>query len=53
MRELEQWAKGRRLMRLQLLADGGNRAALLFYERAGWCPTQLVALRRRPGAGDA
>lgn len=52
MRELELWAKGRRLLRLQLLADRGNRNALLFYERLGWRSTQLVALRRKPAHGD-
>jgi GNAT superfamily N-acetyltransferase len=52
VRELELWAKGRRLLRLQLLADGGNTAALRFYRRLGWCPTQLVALRRKAGEGE-
>lgn len=46
---LEDWALGRGMSRLQLLADCNNNAALAFYERVGWKPTQLVCLRRWPG----
>jgi GNAT superfamily N-acetyltransferase len=52
---LEGWAANHGATRLQLLADRENAAALAFYARAGWRPTQLVCWRRggRPAAGTA
>jgi ribosomal protein S18 acetylase RimI-like enzyme len=46
LREVEARAKVRGATRLQLLADRANASALRFYERAGWCSTALVCLRR-------
>jgi GNAT superfamily N-acetyltransferase len=43
---LEHWALERDIGRLQLLADRTNVEALKFYDRLGWQPTRLVALRR-------
>jgi GNAT superfamily N-acetyltransferase len=40
------WATSRGATRLQLLADRANLPALAFYERMGWQPTRMVALRR-------
>jgi hypothetical protein len=34
------------LVRLKLLADGGNRPALAFYRKTGWQETQLICLRK-------
>lgn len=48
---LEDWARSRGLLRLQLLADRDNAAALGFYGRLGWQPTRLVALRKFPRRG--
>ena len=44
---LEQWASSRKLGRLQLLADRNNTAALEFYRKLDWQPTELICLRRR------
>ena len=44
---LEQWAEARKIGRLQLLADRNNTAALEFYGKLGWQPTELICLRRR------
>ena len=44
---LEQWAASRKLGRLQLLADRNNTAALEFYRKLDWQPTELICLRRR------
>lgn len=41
-----EWAKQRRLKRLQLLADSENAPALTFYRQLGWQQTQLQAWRR-------
>jgi ribosomal protein S18 acetylase RimI-like enzyme len=46
MAAIEVWAKQRGMTRLQLLADRTNFAALDFYDKMGWCPTQLICLRR-------
>jgi len=43
---LEGWARERGASRVQLLVDEENLAALGFYRRLGWRPTQLRALRR-------
>lgn len=45
LRAVGAWARSRGATRLQLLADRTNAPALRFYERMGWRPTQLVALR--------
>lgn len=47
MEDIEMWAMQRGMTRLQLLADRTNFAALDFYDKMGWCPTQLICLRRR------
>jgi ribosomal protein S18 acetylase RimI-like enzyme len=44
--EAVNWAKGRGLKRLQLLADKNNLPALAFYKKQGWQSTQLVCLRK-------
>ncbi|MFH1019285.1 MAG: GNAT family N-acetyltransferase [Pseudomonadota bacterium] len=44
---LEQWAASRKVSRLQLLADRNNTAALEFYRKLGWQPTELICQRRR------
>jgi len=44
---LEQWAGERKIGRLQLLADRNNGAALEFYRKLGWQPTELICQRRR------
>lgn len=49
LEQLEAWATGHGVTRLQLLADRNNGAALGFYERMGWNGTALVALRTYPG----
>jgi len=43
---LEQWAKARKVERLQLLADCNNQEALGFYKTLGWHRTELICLRR-------
>lgn len=47
MAAIEAWAMRRGMTRLQLLADRTNFAALDFYDKMGWCPTQLICLRRQ------
>jgi ribosomal protein S18 acetylase RimI-like enzyme len=47
MAAIEIWARQRGMTRLQLLADRTNFAALDFYDKMGWCPTQLICLRRQ------
>ena len=42
---LADWASGRGVRRLQLLADGNNGPALAFYDRLGWRATALVCRR--------
>jgi ribosomal protein S18 acetylase RimI-like enzyme len=42
---LADWASGRGVRRLQLLADGNNGPALAFYDRLGWQATALVCRR--------
>lgn len=48
MSHLLQWAGGKGLTRLQLLADRENQPALGFYQGLGWSVTNLTALRRHP-----
>lgn len=43
---LAEWAKTRRINRMQLLADRGNSKALGFYAHCGWNTTELICLRR-------
>ena len=47
MTALEQWGASRKVGRLQLLADRNNAAALEFYRKLGWQPTELICQRRR------
>ncbi|MDP2758356.1 MAG: GNAT family N-acetyltransferase [Desulfurivibrionaceae bacterium] len=47
MTALEQWGASRMVGRLQLLADRNNAAALGFYRKLGWQPTELICQRRR------
>lgn len=47
MAAIEVWAHHHEMPRLQLLADRTNFAALDFYDKLGWRPTQLICLRRR------
>ena len=47
MESIEDWARSRGAMRMQLLADRANFSALDFYDKIGWRPTQLICLRRR------
>ena len=42
---LADWARGRGVRRLQLLADANNGPALAFYDRLGWRATALVCRR--------
>ena len=42
---LADWARGRGVRRLQLLADANNGPALAFYDRLGWRATALVCWR--------
>jgi ribosomal protein S18 acetylase RimI-like enzyme len=42
----EKWAINQGLVRLQLLAEGDNIAALRFYDRAGWQKTGLICRRK-------
>ena len=46
MSSIGAWAHRHQLTRLQLLADRTNFAALDFYDKLGWCPTQLICLRQ-------
>ncbi len=41
------WAEAAGMARITLLADRGNEAALAFYRRLGFGPSQMVVLRRR------
>lgn len=43
---IETWAKQQGLLRVQLLADKNNRAALTFYQGQHWQTTQLIALKK-------
>lgn len=45
MEALKDWAAGRNVSRLQLLADRNNKTALDFYCRRGWQRTELICLR--------
>jgi GNAT superfamily N-acetyltransferase len=45
LQRLAEWAKTRRISRMQLLADRNNNKALKFYVHRGWQTTQLICLR--------
>jgi GNAT superfamily N-acetyltransferase len=45
---VEQWALARKILRLQLLGDRSNGAALKFYQKRGWQTTNLVSLWKYP-----
>ena len=40
------WARGQGATRVQLLADGHNVPAIIFYRKLDWKQTNMVALRR-------
>lgn len=42
MRTIEEWARNRKLARLQLQADRNNAPALCFYRQQGWQHTNLI-----------
>lgn len=44
-----QWCRQQGLLRVTLLTDHDNLAALSFYERAGFSRSGMIVLRRRPG----
>ena len=45
--DMERWARGRGLARLQLLADRGNAPALALYAGRGWQDTGMGAWHRQ------
>mgnify|MGYP001818459711 CR=1 FL=1 len=47
MDAMGQWAEGRGVSRLQLLADCDNSAGIEFYRKRGWGTTKLICLRKR------
>jgi len=49
LQTLTEWAKSRRISRMQLLADRNNTAARKFYENRGWQSTELICLRTYTG----
>jgi hypothetical protein len=54
LKALGDWATGRNVSRLQLLADRDNSPALGFYASANWQMTALICLRKHiPAAGEA
>lgn len=40
------WAALNKMLRVTLLVDGDNHAALAFYENLGFCPSQMRVLRK-------
>lgn len=46
LENLEAWAVGKGVHRLQLLADRSNDAGLLFYKKNNWQQTNLICLQR-------
>ncbi|GBE13426.1 putative acetyltransferase [bacterium BMS3Bbin14] len=46
MRAIAEWAASKNAVRLQLLADRNNKAALSFYDKIGWQMTDLICLRK-------
>ena len=47
LKSIEEWAGKIGAKRLQLLADRMNFNALIFYDKNGWLPTQLICLRKK------
>jgi GNAT superfamily N-acetyltransferase len=47
-----QWCRQQGLLRITLLADHDNLAALDFYALAGFSPSGMTVLRRWPGSGS-
>jgi GNAT superfamily N-acetyltransferase len=47
MEAIEQWVHQHGASRMQLLAQRTNFAALEFYDKIGWVPTQLICLRKK------
>lgn len=45
MEAISDWARDKKVRRLQLLADRNNAPALAFYRRLGWKGTELICLR--------
>jgi GNAT superfamily N-acetyltransferase len=45
MEAISDYARGKNVRRLQLLADRNNTPALAFYHRLGWKGTELICLR--------
>ena len=45
LKSIEAWSKEKGLVRLQLLADRNNTAALEFYKKSAWSSTRLICLR--------
>ncbi len=45
MAALSDWARAKKVSRLQLLADRNNVSALDFYRSLGWKTTELICLR--------
>lgn len=45
MTAISDWARGKKVSRLQLLADRNNVPALDFYRSLGWNSTELICLR--------
>ncbi|VAW40041.1 hypothetical protein MNBD_DELTA04-611 [hydrothermal vent metagenome] len=46
MHSIAEWAVSKNAVRLQLLADRNNKAALRFYDKIGWQMTDLICLRK-------
>jgi len=42
------WARQQKITRVTLLADKGNPAALEFYGKLGFCPSNMLVLRKSP-----
>ena len=46
LESIKEWSKEKGIVRLQLLTDKNNTAALEFYKKTGWVNTQLICLRK-------
>ena len=49
LQTLTEWAKSRRMSRMQLLADRNNSDAIKFYHKRDWQSTELICLRTYTG----
>ncbi|MGB5158251.1 GNAT family N-acetyltransferase [Desulfobacterium sp. N47] len=47
LEDITKWAKSRNAVRLSLLADKDNTAALGFYDHIGWNKTSLICLHKK------